>query len=50
MKYKVVDAYYLVDLEEKVNKSLEGGWRPQGGVAFHPVGFKDRWIQAMVKE
>ncbi len=50
MKYKILESKYLVDLETLVNKNIEGGWKAQGGVAFHPIGFSDRWIQAMVKE
>ncbi len=50
MKYKILEDEYLFSLVESVNKHIEGGWKPQGGVAYHPIGFKNIWLQAMVKE
>ena len=50
MKYKILEEKYLFSLEEKVNKHIEGGWRPHGGVSFTPIGFSDKYLQAMVKE
>ena len=34
MKYMVVQAESLKELEEKVNSLLEKGWEPLGGVAI----------------
>ena len=50
MKYKILESKYMFDLESEVNKHIEGGWKPQGGVAWHPTGFNDKWVQAVVKE
>ena len=50
MKYKIIESSYLFDLEDKVNKHLEDGWEPQGGVALLPFGFSDRFVQALIKE
>jgi hypothetical protein len=32
MRYTVAYAEYLTSFEEEVNKLLDRGWRPQGGV------------------
>lgn len=32
MKYKIIEAKYPVDLEREVNKAIEQGWKPIGGV------------------
>ena len=50
MKYKVLKEFYLFELEDKVNRNLEGGWKPQGGISYWSLGLKDIYLQAMVKE
>ena len=32
MKYKVIEKMHPVDLEREVNKAIEQGWEPIGGV------------------
>jgi hypothetical protein len=51
MKYKVIMKEYLVDLEEHVNRNMEGGWKPLGGVSYIQYGvYKEKYLQAMAKE
>lgn len=32
MKYRIIEEAYPVDLEREVNKAIEQGWKPIGGV------------------
>lgn len=32
MRYKIIEEIYRVDLEREVNKAIEQGWKPIGGV------------------
>jgi hypothetical protein len=50
LKYKILDAPYMWTLMEDVNKHMEGGWKPQGGVHYWAMGIHDKYMQAMVKE
>lgn len=49
MKYEVVSEVLLADLVRAVNRRIEEGWVPQGGVcvAYGAHGFA--YYQAMVK-
>jgi hypothetical protein len=46
MKYAVIGADNLVDLENKVNGYLSMGWIPQGGI----LGVLSMYYQAVVIE
>lgn len=52
-EYKVVERYSQSDLESQVNKLIEDGWAPFGGVSFGAY-IPDRRgharVQAMIKE
>lgn len=48
MKYIVVVALDLNELEESVNGYIQQGWRPQGGVCMSPQN--SRLLQAMIIE
>jgi hypothetical protein len=55
MKYKVIDAIHLVELEKEVNNHIESGWKLQGGIsvarAKHSGGsYELRHYQALIKE
>ena len=51
MKYMIATGKSEYVLTEAVNKLIENGWRPQGGVISINEGFMyERWAQAMVKE
>lgn len=47
MQYKIVTATSLEDLESKVNESLSGDWRLQGGVAIQYVYGNTYFAQSM---
>lgn len=46
MKYVIVAKDYSFDLEDAVNKRIEMGYKPQGGI-FVVHGL---WCQAMIRE
>jgi hypothetical protein len=46
-EYRIVTAGSVEELERKVNRLIEKGWRVQGGVATVSVGFM--CFQAMVR-
>lgn len=50
MKYRVVSEESEYELANRVNKWIEDGWRPQGGlsVVYYGIG-SAIWAQAMVK-
>jgi Domain of unknown function (DUF1737) len=50
MRYKILESKYMYTLMERVQEHIDGGWRPQGGVGYQPIGMSDKWYQAMVKE
>lgn len=51
MKYRVVSEESEYQLANRVNKWIQDGWRPQGGVSFvYHSSYKETWAQAMVKE
>jgi hypothetical protein len=51
MKYRVVSKESEYELANHVNKWIEDGWRPQGGVSFvYHSSYKGTWSQAMVKD
>ncbi len=55
IKYKVIAGIGVDELEEKVLKFLEAGWKLQGGVFFTVVQLPTRseayyFCQAMIKE
>ena len=51
MKYMIAFGNSEYGLTESVNKLIENGWRPQGGVISINEGYAPvRWAQAMVKE
>ena len=43
--YKVIKGCTIVELEEKVNKEIERGWRLLGGIAVYN---NDYFYQAMI--
>lgn len=47
MKYKVVEEIHKHDFEIEVNKLLEEGWKPLGGMIYSGYG-GDTYVQAMV--
>ena len=51
MKYVILDAYEINDLQKKVNSYITEGYKPVGGVATtnHKDGFVE-YIQGMLKE
>ena len=53
MKYRVVSEKNEYELANRVNKLIEDGWRPQGGLSFaYHSSYKETftWAQAMVKD
>ena len=50
MKYRIVSEKYSYDLESHVNRLIDLGWRPKGGLVFAFSGMSDYYKQAMVKE
>lgn len=51
MKYRVVSEESEYKLANRVNKLIDDGWWPQGGVSFvYHSAYKETWAQAMVKE
>ena len=51
MKYRVVSEKSEYELANRVNKWIEDGWRPQGGLSFaYHSSYKETWAQATVKE
>lgn len=50
MKYEIVQDDSPWKLEKKVQKMLDIGWLPQGGVATRKVGYVHRYIQAMIRK
>jgi hypothetical protein len=51
MEYKVLEANKARDLQEEVNRSIQDGWTPLGGVAVVYSSTSNYWwfYQAMVK-
>ena len=55
MKYKVIDAVRLVELEKEVNNHIESGWELQGGISVTRARYSGgndelRHYQALIKE
>ena len=51
IKYRVVSEESEYELANRVNKWIEDGWRPQGGLSFvYHSSYKETWAQAMVKD
>ncbi|HXI24225.1 MAG TPA: DUF1737 domain-containing protein [Pyrinomonadaceae bacterium] len=48
MKYTIVEGSNVKELVEKVNKAIQEGWKPQGGMACKGSDY-DRVYQAMVR-
>jgi hypothetical protein len=47
MEYQVVEAEYLVEIQDEVNKEIRKGWTLQGGVAYNSnMGY---YMQAMIR-
>jgi hypothetical protein len=47
MEYQVVEAEYLVEIQDAVNEEIRKGWALQGGVAYNSnMGY---YMQAMIK-
>ena len=47
MKYQVIRANTILELEEAVNKAIAAGWLPTGGVSFVGItndGYTGKWI------
>lgn len=49
MRYEVVEAPELYELEKKVNEMIENNWLPQGGLCQTKYGTTTYYSQAMVK-
>lgn len=50
-RYKILEAEYDFRLEEKVNKEIDEGWEPLGGVCVTVKPNFDRiFCQAMIKK
>lgn len=53
MMYEIITALSSHALEKQVNKKIEFGWVPQGGVSYWAHGglsTTERWSQAMVRK
>ncbi len=58
MKYKIIEGDSIVDIVEKVNKSIKEGWKPLGGIVadievngdVSEVYTTGQYLQSMVKE
>ena len=52
MEYKVIEANKALDLQEEVNRHIQDGWVPLGGVAVVFSSTSNYWwfYQAMIKE
>ena len=51
MKYKIVEESWISDLTIEVNKNIENGWLPIGGVAIDSsYGSCQQYAQAMILE
>jgi hypothetical protein len=48
MQYIIIIGHDTKDLTEKVNKAIQEGWKPQGGMATKG-SHDDRVYQAMVR-
>ena len=48
MEYMVVQARSASELGEKVNRFIQSGWKPQGGMCLDGQAYA--FYQAMVKE
>lgn len=46
MKYEIMFAEYAFELERKVNKMIDQGYKPQGG----PMVWRGEVYQAMIRE
>ncbi len=44
--YLIIHGYSMVELQNKVNSTMQGGFRPMGGVLFSPAA--NEYIQAML--
>lgn len=49
MKYEVVEAPELYELEEMVNEMIENNWLPQGGLCETKYETTTYYSQAMIK-
>jgi hypothetical protein len=51
MEYKVIEANDTAGLQQEVNREIQAGWVPQGGVAVAQSEITSTWwyYQAMVK-
>lgn len=49
MKYKVVEENSKHDFEIEVNKLINGGWKPLGGMSYSAgYGYGETYTQAMI--
>lgn len=48
MKYKIVWHISTIGLESFVNDKIKQGWKPLGGLCYHPAS--DIWLQALIKD
>lgn len=49
MRYKIIEESYSIDLEREVNKAIEQGWMPIGGVCSDSAyGSRTIMCQAML--
>ncbi len=53
MKYKILEAYIKVNLEQAVEKYMREGWKPQGGICVSradSANLYSLYSQALIKE
>jgi len=50
MKYKILKNESVEELEKEVNKSIQEGWFPTGGLATDSLPNVCFYMQAMIKE
>jgi len=48
MKYEVVHKKSFEKLIEEVNKLMDSGWEPAGGICYTPASFAGEYAQAMI--
>lgn len=50
MKYQVIQHRSLSTFEFAVNRAIEEGWKPQGGICYVVDGGYTQFTQALIKE
>lgn len=51
MKYKIIEKESKIDLEREINKLIDDGWEPIGGISYScGYGYGENYVQAVIKE